>query len=101
MTVMVIYEVTAVVEPALSEAYEVFMIEHHIPDLLKTGCFETASLERSTPGRYRIRYAARDRESLDRYFAEHATRLRQDFGAHFPDGAELSREEWNVIKQFA
>ena len=98
---MVIYEVTAAVELELADAYERFMTELHIPDLLKTGCFESASLERSMPGRYRIRYAARDRESLDRYFSEHASRLRKDFVEHFPEGAELSREEWTVIKHFA
>ena len=98
---MVIYEVTAVIETELSEKYELFMTERHIPDLLKTGCFETASFETSTPGRYRIRYAARDRESLDRYLAEHAPKLRQDFVAHFPEGADLSREEWSVLKYFA
>ena len=98
---MVIYEVTAVVELELVEAYEQFMTQEHIPDVLRTGCFESASLERSLPGRFRMRYAALDRESLNRYFDEHAPRLRQDFISHFSEGAELSREEWTVIKHFA
>src|SRR6187200_531190 len=98
---MVIYEVTAAVELELAEAYEQFMTQEHIPDVLRTGCFESASLERSFPGRFRMRYAAPDRESLDRYFDGHAPRLRQDFISHFPEGAELSREEWTVIKHFA
>jgi hypothetical protein len=98
---MVIYEVTAAVEIELAEAYELFMSEQHIPDLLKTGCFTSVSFERSTPGRYRIRYAAPTRESLDRYLSEHAPRLRKDFIDQFPEGADLSREEWTLIKSFA
>lgn len=101
MTQKVIYEVTATVDLESADDYEAFLIRRHIPDLLRTGCFESASFEVSVPGRYRIRYAAPDRKSLERYFAEHAPRLRADFATHFPEGAELSREEWTVLKEFA
>ena len=55
---MIIYEVTAVVEARLAETYERYMREHHIPDVLASGCFERAELTSATPGRYRIRYQA-------------------------------------------
>ena len=98
---MVVYEVTATVDLELCEDYEVFMRERHIPDLLATKSFVGASFERSTPGRYRIRYIASSRESLDAYLSDAAPRLRTDFANHFPFGVELSREEWTVIESFA
>lgn len=95
---MTTYEITAVVRPDLAPAYERYMRDHHIPDVLATGEFTAASFGRSAPGRYRVRYEARDRTSLDRYLADHAPELRADFAKHFPDGVELSREEWEMIE---
>ena len=97
---MVTYEITAAVRPELAPAYERYMREHHIPDLLATGCFRSASIASSAPGRYRIRYDAPDRATLDRYLAEHAPRLRADFAAHFPSGVEVSREEWDALQRW-
>ena len=97
MSAMVTYEVTAAVRPELAGAYERFMREQHIPDLLATGAFVAASFSRSAPGRYRIRYEAADRATLDRYLAEHAPRLREDLLRHFPSGVDLSREVWEVL----
>jgi hypothetical protein len=98
---MVIYEVTAVVEPEYSDAYEHFMLEQHIPDLMVTGRFTNASFERSDTGRYKVRYEAADAKELNRYLADDAPRLRRDFAERFPTGVDLSREEWTVLKQFA
>lgn len=97
---MVTYEITATAAPHLRDAYEQYMIERHIPDLLETGCFAGASISRSSPGRYRIRYEARSRESLDAYLAAHAQRLRDHFQQTFPDGVEVTREEWDVIRRW-
>lgn len=95
---MITYEITATVRHDLTSAYERYMREKHIADLLETGLFATAAFTRSAPGRYRIRYEARDRAALDRYLAEHAPRTRGDFMTHFPEGVELSREEWEVLE---
>jgi hypothetical protein len=97
---MVTYEITATVRADLVSVYELFMRERHIPDLLATGHFEAASLGRSGPGRYRIRYEARTRESLDRYLAEDAPRLRAHLQSEFPDGIEVAREEWEIVESW-
>ncbi len=94
---MVTYEVTATVREDLSEAYERYMRERHIPDLLATGAFAGASFARSTPGRYRMRYEAKSRAELERYLVEHAPLLRDHVQQVFPDGVTLTREEWTVI----
>ena len=98
---MVVYEVTAQVDSDLCERYEEYMRDRHIPDLMATGAFASASLESSEPGRYRIRYIAPTRTALDAYLKDHAPRLRADFHSHFQTGVELSREEWSVISSFA
>ena len=95
---MVTYEVTTTVEPSLVAAYERYMREVHIPDLLATGCFHGASLTRSAPGRYRVRYESATQSDLDRYLATHAAPLRDDFASHFPQGISVSREVWVAIQ---
>lgn len=94
------YEITATVNEQHRIAFERFMIDRHIPDVLATEAFIGASFGRSSPGRYRIRYEARSRESLDEYLASHAQRLRQHVAETFPEGTEFTREEWEVLGQF-
>ena len=97
---MVTYEITAIVDTEQIAPYESYMVDKHIPDLMATGCFYTASFSRSSIGRYRIRYEARDREQLDRYLANHAAETREDFSRHFPTGAAVEREVWDVLRIF-
>ena len=97
---MVTYEVTTTVDPRLVEAYERYMRQVHIPDLLATGCFHGAALTRSATGRYRVRYEARTEADLERYLATHATRIRDDFASHFPEGVTASREVWIAIQSW-
>ncbi|HLM00595.1 MAG TPA: DUF4286 family protein [Pyrinomonadaceae bacterium] len=95
---MVIYEITAAVQPRMVEEYERYMCEQHIPDLLETGYFSGAAFTCATENRYRIRYEAHNKQALDRYLTTEAERLRADFLAHFPSGVELSREVWEVLR---
>jgi hypothetical protein len=97
---VIIYEVTAVVEARLAETYERYMREQHIPDVLASGCFQSADLASAGPGRYRMRYEASTDDDLERYLATHAARLRQDAASHFPEGVALSREVWIVIQRW-
>ena len=94
---MVIYEITAVVQPNLVEAYEKYMRERHIPDLLATKYFHAAYFTRTLENHYRIQYHAHDEEILREYLDKEAERLRADFIAHFPEGIEISREVWIVL----
>jgi len=96
----VTYEITALVKPRLVAEYEEFMANRHIPDLMATGAFASATFSRSSPGRYRIRYEAIDREHLDGYLKNDADSLRAHVAAVFPSGIEFAREEWDVIAVF-
>jgi hypothetical protein len=97
---MVTYEITTTVEPRLVEAYERYMRQVHIPDLLATGCFHGAALTRSAAGRYRVRYEAPTEADLERYLATHATRLREDFASRFPEGVTAAREVWIAMQSW-
>ena len=98
---MIIYEVTAVVEARLAEAYERYMRQHHIPDVLASGCFQSADFASAAPGCYRMRYEAPTAEDLERYLATHAARLREDAASRFPEGVVLSREVWTAIERWS
>jgi hypothetical protein len=94
------YEVSAIVREDLCDAFETFMIDIHIPEVMATGAFSSASFAKLESGRYRTNYVAASRESLDTYFAEHAPRLRDHVAETFSDGIEFSREEWEIIESF-
>lgn len=97
---MITYEVTATVREDLRSRFEVFLRERHIPDVLATGLFAGAHLERADDGRFRSRYDLELREDLERYLSVHATRLRADMLVHFPDGVEFAREVWNELVEW-
>ena len=97
---MIHYEVTAVPEPSVRDAYESYMREVHIRDVLMTGCFVAARIEAAEAGRYRTTYVAARREDLDRYLEHHTQRLRAEFSSHFPSGIALSREVWEVLQEW-
>lgn len=94
-----IYEITADVREDLMGEFESYMSDRHIPDVMATGAFESATFSRGEKGRYRISYKT-SREDLDAYIRAHAPRLRAHVSDTFPDGVELSREEWKVIGVF-
>ena len=97
----IIYEITATVRTDLWTAYEAYMRERHIPDLMKTGYFTCASFSRSEEGRYQVRYEAASREALVEYIRVAAPGLREHLAETFPEGVEISREEWEILADFA
>jgi hypothetical protein len=97
----VTYEVTATVDTDVCSDYERFMTDTHIPEMIATGNFVSATLGRSEPGRYRVRYEAKDRAALERYLTSDAPTVRKHFVERFPTGVELSREEWEIVAAFS
>jgi hypothetical protein len=95
---MISYEITATVDDRLVDRYESYMRDRHIPDVLSTGCFTGASIARGDPGKYRIAYLAKDRETFDHYIADHAPALRDHFTQQFPEGVALTRSVWKALQ---
>lgn len=94
---MITYEVTAIVDPALTAQYERYMTSKHLADVLSTGCFVEAVLERGAAGKYRARYVAQSEADLERYLRDHTAEKRADFASHFPTGVQLTREVWTEL----
>jgi 3-hydroxyisobutyrate dehydrogenase len=90
----VLYEVTARVDDALAYDYERYMIETHIPDIVRTGCFLHAQLAQGGEGQYRAAFHAASQADVDRYLAEFAPAMRQHMMTRFPTGVTLSRRVW-------
>ena len=90
----VLYEVTLQVEPARVGAVEEYMRRHHIPAILRSGCFRDIRFDRASPGRFRTCYHAESPAELERYLRDHAPKLRAEFQAEFPGGVTLTRETW-------
>ncbi|MDZ7631202.1 MAG: DUF4286 family protein [Gemmatimonadaceae bacterium] len=97
---MIIYEVTTDVAAAAVAEYEVYMRHTHIPAVLATGCFVGATIARAMPGRYRIRYQARNMDVLDRYLSAHAAQFRDDFAKHLGATVQVSREVWTELQHW-
>lgn len=96
----ILYEVTAKVDASMLDAFERYMVDHHVPDLLATGCFTGARVCRDAESRLRMSYEAPDQASLHRYLEHHAPGLRADVIARFPTGVTLSRDQWSVIREW-
>ena len=89
---MIVYSISIIVDLKLVERFEDFMRDTHIPDLLKTGCFESAEFDKISKGKYRATYFAKTQEDLERYLKFEAADLRKDFLSNFPDGVDIKRE---------
>jgi hypothetical protein len=95
---MVIYEITSKVLPELVKAYQRYMREQHIPDLIETRHFSRAEFAKSEDGTYCVRYFAHSRADMDEYLRANAECLRADFLVHFPTGIEVTRKIYDVIE---
>lgn len=96
----VVYEETARVDDALAYDYERYMIETHMPDIVRTGCFLHARLDQGGEGQYRAAFQAASHSEVDRYLAEFAPTLRQHMTTRFPTGVTLSRRVWTEHTQW-
>jgi 3-hydroxyisobutyrate dehydrogenase len=90
----VLYEETARVDDALAYDYERYLIETHIPAIVRTGCFLHAQFAQGGEGQYRAAYHAASQAQVDRYLTEFAPALRQQMTTRFPTGVTLSRRVW-------
>lgn len=96
---MIYYEVNLKIEPAIEKDVIKYMTEKHIPDVMATGYFNFAVIEKS-PNSYRNRYEIDSQEKLQEYLEKDASRLREDVSRHFPSGIEFSRDIFESIAEF-
>lgn len=94
---MIAYEVTVDLSEELVASFVTYMRTRHIPQILATGCFAHAELDRASETRFRQRYLAATLADLERYLERHAPALREDFAKHFPTGTKITREIWEEV----
>jgi hypothetical protein len=95
---MITYEVTVTIEPALAAAFERYMRQAHIPEILATGCFGRIRFERADDATFRTAYMADERAGIERYLRDHTARFREDFARHFPEGVRAERRVWEEVE---
>lgn len=105
---MVFYCVTVEVKTSRVAEWVTWMKEHHIPDVVATGCFFSARMLRAidspTPSeavRFRIEYQSPDAETLATYRSQFAPELQQAHNAIFGQDAQAWREVLVVEELFA
>jgi hypothetical protein len=102
---MYIYNVTINIEDSVHEAWRVWMIDKHIPDMLATGKFVSAKMckvlvEEDLGGTtYAIQYITPNKAALDNYYKENAATLRQEGLKLFKDKFVAFRTELEVINE--
>ena len=94
------YEVMVEVREDLGIAFERYMREKHIPEILATGCFTAIVFEQASSLKFRTRYEAATQADLDCYLAKYTDQFRADFMVHFPIGCTASREVWAELHRF-
>lgn len=77
---MVVYEVVATVKVERAAEWHAWIIPH-MQEVLDTGCFVSAELEKiidppSTDVNFRVRYHSTSMQLIERYLSEHAPALR-------------------------
>lgn len=104
---MMLYLVRVAVDKAAHEEWLTWMLDHHLPDVLDTGCFLGADAcrdaERDTPGRvaWTFVYRVRDEAAWTTYTREHAPALQADHTSRFSGRFEASRELLPVVRAFS
>lgn len=94
---MVVYEVTSrLLTESIEKEWLEWMLDEHIEQVVKTGCFTSADLFKDTENslRYTVRYESRDMEDLHRYMLEFAPKLRAEFIKRFDGYVEIKRTIW-------
>ena len=102
----VLYNVTVSVSEDVHEKWLDWMKQTHIPDVLGTGCFESARLLRVHAFEqggltYAIMYDAPSMEAYERYLQQHAPRLQAEHQSIFGESVVAFRTLLEVLEDFS
>lgn len=102
-----LYIVHITVANAQNEAWFRWMRDEHVPEVLATGCFSSATFVRDADADsashtgYRIVYRAHSQQAFERYQRESGDALRADHTARFGAVTTAQRELLPVILHLA
>lgn len=101
---MIIYNVTIKVEGSIADQWLKWMLEEHIPDVMKTGCFSSNKVVRllevdeSEGPTYAIQYNAESKADYNRYIQLHANTMRDQSFAKWGNRFIAFRSVMQVIQ---
>ena len=100
---MILYNVTTSLEPAIADEWVAFMREHHMAEVVGTGCFIKSQLlrllnEEDGGITYAAQYFSVSLAQLEAYQAHFAPALRQDMDARFRGQYHSFRTVLEVIE---
>ncbi len=77
---MFIYNVTINIEASIQNEWVKWMLDEHIPDVMRTGCFIDSRMVKvlnveDEGHTYSVQYTFLDMDDMERYKKEHAPRL--------------------------
>ena len=102
---MILYNVTVSIDAALENEWTAWMVQTHIPDVLKTKCFFEAKLSRihgeEEGGRtYSILYSAKTQEDIDLYQRAFSAELQKEHTQKFQGKFAAFRTLLTVVEEF-
>lgn len=98
-----LYIVHVQIDRDAAPQWEPWMKDHHIPEVLATGCFIQCLMARDealdTPERlaYRMLYLARDAAALATYQRDHAAALQKDHNDRYQGRLTARREQLPLV----
>lgn len=102
---MLIYNVTISVDEEVHEDWKLWMLQHHIPDMLATKKFSAAKMCRVLSGEhdngctYSVQYTTPSRTTLEEYYQQYAPQLRKEGHRLFPGKFVAFRTELELIDE--
>lgn len=100
------YQVRLRIDVDRADAWEQWMVDVHLPDVLATGCFERAWIcrepaEDSANRRaYQMIYIAPSRADFERYQADYAEALQADHSSRYAGSFDASRQLCDALHEF-
>lgn len=94
---MIIYSVTASVDPTMHEEWVEYMRSKHIPEVMATGCFtghrftKVLGTGEEKENSFNVQYFCESMKEMHRYQAHHAAALQKDHGEKYGDKAHAFR----------
>ncbi len=87
---MIIYNITVKIQNDIHDEWMSWMIQKHIPEVMKTGCFIQNEMAKvlvdDTDGlTYSIQYRCESMDELNKYFAAFAPKLQSEHSERFTD----------------
>lgn len=101
---MIIYNVTIKVEQSIADPWLQWLLDEHIPDVLKTNCFTDYKVVRllevddSEGPTFAIQYHAESKADYNRYIEQHADQMRKKSFDKWGDRFIAFRSVMQVVK---